>query len=126
VHFSEALVLDLELDAAGGVDLNDVDELPGNASGGEAAGDGFESVAGQQALEYALDRAAQANLHLGDAQEMDRTVAEPFQIDVVDPDNFAAVDVDDLAVDEILLEEEVILIAIEWRQGRRGAQFQGA
>ncbi len=39
VHLREAVLLDLEADAAGGVALDEVDEVPGDDAGAEAGGD---------------------------------------------------------------------------------------
>src|SRR5580658_2858817 len=44
---------------------------------------------------------------------MDRAVTEPFEVNIVDSDNFAAMNIDDLAVDQILLQEEIILVAVQ-------------
>jgi hypothetical protein len=79
---------------------------------------------GKQAFEDALHGPAQADFHLRDAQQVHRAVAQPFQIDIVDANHFAAVDVDDLAVDQVLLQEEVVFVAIERVQRGGGAQFK--
>jgi hypothetical protein len=50
VHFAQALVLDLELDAPRRVDLDHVDKLPRNAVRGKAAGERFEGVAREAGL----------------------------------------------------------------------------
>ena len=53
-------------------------------------------------------------------------MAQPFKIDIVDADHFAAVDVDDLSVDQVLLEEEVIFVTAQGAEGGGGTQFKGA
>jgi hypothetical protein len=74
-------------------------------------------VARKQAFEDALNCAAEADFDFRDAEEMDGAVAEPFEIDIVDANDFAAVDVYDLAVDEVLLKEEIIFVAAQWAEG---------
>ena len=42
VHLREAVLLDLEADAAGGIAVDEVDEVPGNDAGAEAVGDAVD------------------------------------------------------------------------------------
>ena len=42
VHLREAVLLDLELDAAGGVAIDEIDEVPGDDAGAEAGGDAVD------------------------------------------------------------------------------------
>ena len=56
---------------------------------------------GRTPLKTRRNGAAQPNFDLGHAQVVGRTLVHPLQIDVVDADHLAAVDVDDLAVDEV-------------------------
>ena len=66
------------------------------------------------------------DLDLGDAQQMRRALAHPFQIDVVDADHLAAVNVDDLAVDQVLLQIEVVALVFERSERSGGAQLERA
>ena len=50
----------------------------------------------------------------------------PLQIDVVDTNYFSAVDVDDLAVDEIALQKEIVALVLKGRNRLGRAQFQCA
>ncbi len=124
VHLGQPLVLDAQLDAAGGIDLDDIDKLPGDAAEGEFARELFQRGAGQQALEDAAECAAQAHLDLGDAQQVSRALAHPLQIDVVDANHLAAVNVDDLAVDQVLAQVEVIALILQRRHGAGRAQLE--
>jgi len=124
VHFGEALVFDAQLDAAGGVDFNDIDKLPGDGAGGDFAGDGLECGAGQKALEDATKGSAEADFDFGDAKQVSCAAAHPFQIDVVYADHLAAVNIDNLPVDEILRQIEVIALVFEGNKRAGGAQFK--
>ena len=87
----------------------------------------FSSVrARQQPLERAAKGPAQADLDLDHAQQVSRALAHPLQIHVVDAHHLAAVNVDDLAVDQVLLQIEVIALIVERGQRLDGAQFQRA
>jgi hypothetical protein len=79
----------------------------------------------QQAFEDALDGAAQAYFDLGDAQQVHRAVAQPFQVHIVDADDFAAMNVDDLAVDQVLLQEEIVLVAVKRAGGPMASAVRG-
>jgi hypothetical protein len=126
VHLGQPLVLDAQLDAARRIDLDDVDKLPGNAAEGELARELFQRGARQQALEDAAEGAAQPHLDLGHAQQVSRALAHPLQIDVVDADHLAAVNVDDLAVDQVLLQVEVIALILQRNHGAGRAQLERA
>ena len=47
VHLAQPLILDAQLDAAGGIDLDNVNKLPRNAAGDELAGKLLQRGAGQ-------------------------------------------------------------------------------
>ena len=109
VHLGEAVLLDLEADAAGGVAVDEIDEIPWDDAGAEAAGDGVDGACGE-AFEEAANGAAQADFDLANA-ERGRGLScvgscLPDQIDVVDADDLVAVDVDDLLVEQVALEQE--------------------
>ncbi len=57
----------LEADAAGGVAVDEVDEVPRDAAGAEAGGDPVDGFL-RQAFEEAADCASHADLDLGDAE----------------------------------------------------------
>jgi hypothetical protein len=127
VELGEALVFDLELDAAGGVDFDEVDEVPGDDAGGEADEERVEEGFGQEAVEDAAGGSAEADFDFGDAEVVAGVVAGgPAEVDVVDADDFAAVDVDDLAVEEVLAEEDEVFVALEGSEGGIGAELEGA
>ena len=116
MNIGQPLVLDAQLHAPRRVGLDHVDKLPGNGARSELAGNRLQLRARQYAFENAAERAAHSDLDLGHAQQVDRSVAHPFQVDIVDADHLAAVDVDDLAVDEVLLQVEVVALVLERNQ----------
>ncbi len=126
VHLGEALVLDAQLDAAGRIDLDDVDELPWNAVCLELARERLQRGAGQHSPEDLANGSAQADLDLDHAQQVSRALAHPLQIDIVDADDLAAVNVDDLAVDQVLLQVEIVALIFEGHHGAGRAQLEGA
>ncbi len=126
MHLGQALILDAQLDAAGRIDLDDVDKLPGDAAGVQLARDPLQGSARQQALEDPAEGTAHAHLDLGHAQQVSSALAHPLEIHIVDADHFAAVNVDDLAVDQILLEIEVITLVLERHQGAGRTQLEGS
>ena len=67
VHLREAVLLDFEADAAGGVAVDEVDEVPRDAAGAEAGGDPVDGFL-RQAFEKAADGSSHADLDLGDAE----------------------------------------------------------
>ena len=109
MHRREAVLGDLELDAAGGVAVDEVDEVPWDDAGGEAAGEAFDGGGGE-ALEEAAGGSAEADLDLGDAEGEAVGAVEaglPDEIDVVDADDAVTIDVDDLLVHQVAVDEEV-------------------
>ena len=80
----------------------------------------------QNAFEDPAKCAAQPDFDLGHAQQVRRAVVHPLQVDIVDADHFAAVDVDDLAVDQVPLQKEVVALVLEGRDRLGRAQFEGA
>ncbi len=128
MHAGEAVLLDLELDAAGWIALDEVDVVPGDDAGAEACGDAVDG-GGWQALEDAADGSAEADLDLGDAEAEGGGVVGrgfPDEVDVVDADDLVAVDVDDLLVEEVALEEERGLVALEGGEAGALAELDSA
>ncbi len=57
---------------------------------------------------------------------VDSPLIGPFQIDIVDADHFSAVDVDNLAVDEVPLQKEIAAFVLEGSERLSRAQFERA
>ena len=109
MQLGEAFVRDFQLDAARRVDLDEIHEFPRDHLLRDFAQQGAESGAGNQAFEKAADGAARADVHGG---ELDGklVVAEVLvKVNVVDADDFAAVDINDLLVEEITLQQQQTL-----------------
>jgi len=132
VHLREAVLLDLEADAASGVAVDEVDEVPWDAAGAEAGCDSVDRLLGQ-AFEEASDGSSHADLNLGDAEGERVTglravflAVLPDQVYVVDADDLVAMDVDDLLVEQIALEQEIALIVGQGRGFGGLAKLEGA
>ena len=76
----------------------------------------FQRRARQHAFEDPAKGPAQAHLDLGHAQQVRRALAHPLQVHIVDADHFAAVDIDDLPVDQVLLQVEVVALVLQRNQ----------
>ena len=126
VDAGQTLVLDAQLDASRGIGLNDIDKLPGNGAGAKPARDGFKARPRQNAFEDPAKCAAQTDLDFSHAQMVGRSLAGPLQINIVDADHFSAVDVDDLAVNEIALQKEIAAFVLEWSERLGRAQLKRA
>src|SRR5262249_14215818 len=118
----------LEADAAGRVAFDQVDKFPGDDTGAEATGDAVDRILGE-AFEEAADRSTHAHLDLGDAERESGSslfTVLPDEVYVVDADDFMAVDVDDLLIEQVTLEEEISFIL--GQGGRVGgvAELHGA
>ena len=73
VHLREAVLLDLEADAAGGVAVDQIDEVPWNDARAEPGGDSIDRGSGQP-FQEAADCSAHAHFHFRNAQQQVRTV----------------------------------------------------
>ena len=62
--------------------------------------------AGHDAFRQATDRAARADVHRDDVQQQVTVDRRRFELDVVDAHDLAAVDVDDLLIEEVALEQQ--------------------
>ncbi len=128
VHLREAILLDLETDAAGGVAVDEVDEVPWDDAGAEAGGDAVDGIFGE-AFEESADSSPHAHFDLGDAEgEVGRALFTvlPYQIYVVDADDLVAMDVNDLLVEQVAFEEEVAVVFRERRGTSCFAELHGA
>ena len=92
----------------------------------ELARERLERRPRQHSLEDSAKGSAQAHFDLGHAQQVRRALPHPLQIDIVDAHHLAAVNVDDLAVDQVLLQVEIIALILERHQRPGRAQFQRA
>ena len=106
MHPGEAFVGDLQLDAAGRVGLEQVDELPRDDARRNALEQRPQRERGHDAFGQAADRATRADIDRHHVQQHVAVDRRRFELDVVDADDLAAVDVDDLLIEEVALEQE--------------------
>jgi hypothetical protein len=112
VHLREAILLDLETDPTGGVAVDEVDEVPWDATGTETGGDDIDRGR-RKAFKEAADSATHSYFHFRDAERESGAIlfaVLPDEVDVVDADNLVAVHVDDLLVEQVALEQEIAFI----------------
>jgi hypothetical protein len=106
----QAIVRNLEFDAARGVGFDEIDITPGDVAGRDSLEQHVQSGAGSESAKKAADGAPDADVDGLDTQDgvsvsgFDHGV--DLEVNVVDADDFTAVNVDDLLIEEIALEEE--------------------
>jgi hypothetical protein len=113
MHIGQALVRNAQLHAACGIDLDHVYKLPGNAVRVKFARNRFQRRARQHAFEDPPKGSAQANFHFGHAQKMRCALAHPLQVHIVHADHFSSMNIDDLAVHQVLLQIEVVPLVLQ-------------
>ena len=106
----QAFVRDFELDAARGIGFDEIDKTPGDGAGRNSLEQDVESGAGCEAAQQAADGAAGADIDGMNAQDGMRASGlgegVDLEFDVVDADDFAPVNVDDLLIEEVAFEKE--------------------
>ena len=113
MHLRQPLVLDAQLHAARRIHLDHVHKVPGNAVSGKLARDCFKRSARQHAFEDPSKGSAQAHLHFRHAQQVGGALAHPLQVHVVYAHHLPAVDIDDLAVHQVLLQVEIVALVLQ-------------
>jgi hypothetical protein len=106
VKLRETLVGDLQLDPARRIGLEQVDELPRDHARRNALQERAQRERRNDALRQAADRPAGADIHRDDVQEEVVVDRRRLELDVVDADHLAPVNVDDLLVEQVALEEQ--------------------
>src|ERR1700722_16625643 len=106
-----------QFDAAQRIGFDQVDKLPQNFAGGEFALQAANGHGRHHTLEQAADGAGKADIDLGNAQFGVAVGALIGEIDIVDPDDFAAVGVDDLLVKEVFADGEPSFIGMVELEG---------
>jgi hypothetical protein len=106
----EAFVGDLEFDAARGIGFDEIDKTPGDVAGRNFLKQEVKSGAGRETAEKAADGAANADIDGLDAEDGVRVTGfgegVDLQVDIVDADDFASVNIDDLLIEEVAFEKE--------------------
>src|ERR1700686_2638077 len=110
MHARKASMFDLQLHPAGGVDFNEVDELPGNDLGAEVHGELCQGVPGHRAFEQPAYGATQSDCDLSHSQPLAASLQIPLQVDVVHPHYFSPVYIDDLPVEDVLVQQKQVLV----------------
>jgi len=106
VHPRQARVLDLQLDAARRVGFDEVDELPRDDARRNPVEQGARGERWHHALDESADGAAGADVDRGDTEDDVAVDRCGIELDVVDANDLAAVDVDNLLIEQIALEQE--------------------
>ena len=82
----------------------------------ELAGERFKFRARQHPLEHSAKSSAQPYLDLGNTKQVRRSLAHPLQVHVVHAHNLAAMNIDDLAIHQVLLQVEIIALILQRNQ----------
>ncbi len=113
MQLGQAFVRDFQLHAARWIGLDEIDEVPGNGTRRNPAQQGVESGSRGHSTQQAPDGAARAYIDRDDAQDGTRGFVGrsrfrriEHQVDVVDADYLAPVDVDDLLIEQIAFQQE--------------------
>src|SRR6201996_9301298 len=124
VQLGEAFLAYLEADAARGIAVDDVDAAPGDESRRDTVHDAVDGARGQP-LQQPASGAAESDFDVLDEQGggvTGWTILCPGKVDVVDAHDLAAIDIDDLLVEQVAFEQQCVAEAGD-RMGRRvGAQ----
>jgi hypothetical protein len=103
VHLGEPILIYLQANPTRRID--EIDELPRNDTGTEAAGHTVHR-SHRKPLEEAANGSAKADLDLHDPQrQLGFRGVLPVQIDIVDPYHLAAMDIDDLLIQKIAFQQ---------------------
>ena len=93
---------------------------------GELARDRLQRGSRQQAFKDPAKGSAQPHFHLGHAQQVSRAAPQPLQVHIVHPHHLAAVNIDDLPVNQVLLQIDIVAVILERNQRPGGPQLQRA
>ena len=117
VEFGELLAGHAQLHAAQRVRLDQVDELPADRARGKSLFEAADGHGRDDSLEQAAHGAFYSHIHLGDAH-LDVSVGALLgEVNIVDADDFAAIGVDDLLVEEVFADSQPGLIGVEELEG---------
>jgi len=126
VHLRQPLVLNAQLHAPRRVHLDHIDKLPGDGARSQLARKRLQSRSRQNTLENPAEGPTHAHFHLGHSQQVRRSPPLPFQVHIVHADHFPPMNVNDLAIHQVLLQVEEVTLFLERHQGASAAQFQRA
>ena len=125
MQLGQTLVGDLQFDAARRIGFEQVDELPGDDARRNPLEQGAQRERRHDALREPADGAAGADVDRDDVEQQVAVDRRRLELDVVDPDHLAAVDVDDLLIEEVALEQQQAVggretLPLRARRRRRG------
>ena len=120
VQFRQAVERNLQLDPARRIGLDKINEFPRDHPRRNFGQSSLQRRGGNHAFQQPADGAARAHIHRAKL-ENDVLVANLLvDVDVVDPHDFAAVNVDDLLVEQVALQQEHAFAAAVRRPLRGG------
>ncbi len=106
MHLRETAIGDLQLDASRRVGFEQIDEVPRDHPRRNPLEQRPERERRDDALRETADGAARTHVDGDDVQQQVTVDGRRFELDVVDAHDLAAVDVDDLLVEEVALEQQ--------------------
>ena len=102
----QALVCDLEFDAARGIGLDQIHEVPRNDARRDFVEQQVQRLPWNYTFQQAPHRASRAHVHFGNLQDEVIVAALLLHVDVVHANDFASVDIDNLLVEQVVLEHQ--------------------
>ena len=96
----------LQLDAAGGINLDEVNKFPRDHPRRNLGEKQMQRGCRNHALQQAADRAPRAHVHRAKLEHHVVVAKLLVDVNVVDPHNLASVDVNDLLVEQVALQQE--------------------
>ena len=113
VKLGQTIQRDLQFDAPSGIDLDKIDELPGNHPRRNSLQQQVQRCGRHHSLQQAADGPTRSHIHRSHF-EHDMAVAPLFvDINIVDPHHLAPVNVDNLLIEQVALQQQHAFTAAE-------------
>ncbi len=102
----QAVERNLQLDPARRIGFDEIDELPGNHPRRDLGQQRVQRAGGHDSFQQAANRAASSNVHGGQLENQVLVTDLLVDVDVIHTDDFSAMYVDDLLVEQIAAQQE--------------------
>ncbi len=116
VHALQQVVTDVEAQAALRIGFDDAAVFPANGMRGDEFLQAADQLSRQHALRHAAEDAAQADVHVDDADHVVVGFMVDVESDVGDAHHFAALAVDDLLVEQVAHQAQHVLVGVVRRE----------
>src|ERR1019366_215619 len=120
VQLAQPIEGNLQLDAAGGISLDEVNKFPGDHARRNFGEKQVQYCGRDYALQQPAHRSPRAHVHRANLEHNVVVPSLLVDVNVIDPHNLASVDVDDLLIEQVALQQEHAFTARERTPLRRG------